>query len=48
MFLCSKCHDVTAHPEMFRSNGQCEGCGKPALCIDCHYPSCQAPKKKGK
>jgi hypothetical protein len=46
MFLCDKCHDANKHIDLFRSNGRCEGCGKVRLCIDCHYPVCNAPKTK--
>jgi hypothetical protein len=45
MFLCDACHDPSKHIDLFRSVGLCEGCGRKAACIDCHYPRCPAPKK---
>lgn len=45
MFLCDKCHDASQHVG-FRSLGRCEGCGKSAACIDCHYSVCEPPKSK--
>lgn len=44
MFLCNKCHDSKKHMDLFRSRGRCEGCGKVADCIDCHYAKCYTPK----
>ena len=45
MFLCNKCHDAKKHMDLFRSRGRCEGCGKVADCIDCHYAQCFTPPK---
>lgn len=44
MFLCRRCHDETKHLS-FKSHGRCEGCGKVADCIDCHYPVCRPPRR---
>lgn len=51
MFLCDDCHDAKKHFDIFRSFGTCEGCGKSAICIDCHFDRCYIrrtrKKKKG-
>ena len=46
MFLCDQCHDARVHVDLFRSRGRCEGCGKTAACIDCHYLRCDPPVRK--
>lgn len=48
MFLCDKCHDPKNHMPFFNSIGPCEGCGKTAVCIDCHDHNCTPPKSKRK
>ena len=48
MFLCDNCHDAKKHIDLFRSRGRCEVCGKTAAFIDCHYTTCDPPRRKPK
>lgn len=45
MFLCPKCHDESKHePDVGRSYGRCEQCGRQRVCIDCKRSPCTNPE----